>query len=105
MRLDLLKGHFSPFLGQCLIYNINFMRSSPFPLRSVQVSALPTLMEFMKSSQQMVQAKCSAWTSTNWMHTELEFGESQINSCNTVEILTQYSGVDSSRLTGKRNIY
>jgi hypothetical protein len=26
------------------------------------------------------------------MHTELKFGESQINSCNTVEILTQYSG-------------
>lgn len=31
MRLDLLKGHFSPFLGQCLIYNKNFMRSAPFP--------------------------------------------------------------------------
>lgn len=64
----------------------------------------------MDSSQQMVQAKGSAWTSTNWMHTELEFGESQINSCNAVENLIQYSGLDSipadsQETTGKRKIY
>lgn len=75
MRLDLLKGHFDPFLGSTVFYlQYKFHALLSFPFRIHTSSTLPSLMEFKESSQQIVQAKGSAWTSTNWMHTKLEIG-------------------------------